>query len=175
MLRLRSVLSLLSRSFYPSVSTFQGGFQRAPQEYPQGKDSTTESKLAKMGIVFTCTVCESRVARTFTRRSYEKGVVIVRLEQKDGCTNSRGSCLHLIADNLGWFEDNPVNVEMLVARRGETVQHLMLSDKKVIEEKLSETSDRSNAIRVTKTDNGDSIELLIAEGNPPAEHGAKQP
>lgn len=88
------------------------------------------------------------MTRVFGKRSYEKGVVIVRVEQKvapvllttlwrarlharthspaetrhkfarahmqDGCKRSDGAdhCLHLIADNLGWFEDNPVNVEM---------------------------------------------------------------
>jgi hypothetical protein len=31
-----------------------------------------------------------------------------------GCKREDGGthCLHLISDNLGWFEDNPVNVEM---------------------------------------------------------------
>ena len=34
--------------------------------------------------------------------SYQKGVVLVKC---DGCTN-----LHLIADNMGWFEDDRWNI-----------------------------------------------------------------
>ena len=51
----------------------------------------------KMGIIFKCNVCNTRNAQSFSKKSYEEGVVIVK------CCNC-GS-LHLIADNLGWFED----------------------------------------------------------------------
>ncbi len=47
-------------------------------------------------IMFTCGVCDTRQARTFSKKSYEEGVVLIRCE---GCDK-----LHLIADNLGWFE-----------------------------------------------------------------------
>lgn len=36
--------------------------------------------------------------------------------------------MHLIADNLGWFEDEPVNVETLAARAGQSVQRVRMSD-----------------------------------------------
>jgi hypothetical protein len=63
----------------------------------------TKSKLgqidgtARMGIQFRCKICDHTLQKTFTRQSYENGVVIIRC---DSCEN-----LHLIADNLGWFKD----------------------------------------------------------------------
>ncbi len=51
----------------------------------------------RMGIQFRCKVCDHTLQKTFTRQSYENGVVIIRC---DSCSN-----LHLIADNLGWFKD----------------------------------------------------------------------
>ena len=46
-------------------------------------------------MVFTCTRCDTRAAKAFSRTSYERGVVIVECP---GCSNR-----HLIADHLGWF------------------------------------------------------------------------
>ena len=48
-------------------------------------------------MMYTCGVCETRQNRSFTKKSYHEGVVIVRCE---GCQN-----LHLIADNMKFFED----------------------------------------------------------------------
>lgn len=66
-----------------------------------------------MFIAFTCKVCSHRVRKSFSKLSYEKGVVLIRC---DGCKN-----LHLIADHLGWF-DGAKNVEEELAARGETVR-----------------------------------------------------
>ena len=51
-------------------------------------------------MMYTCAVegCDTKQARTFTKDSYNHGVVLLRCE---GCNN-----LHLIADNLGWFESD---------------------------------------------------------------------
>lgn len=62
--------------------------------------------MAQKGLLmmmFTCSVCNKRMGRTFSKDSYENGVVLIRCE---GCDN-----LHLIADNLGWFRDEKVNIE----------------------------------------------------------------
>jgi len=66
---------------------------------------------AKLAIMYTCTVCDTRSAKVFTKQAYEKGVVIVRCP---GCDNQ-----HLIADRLGWFEDESWDVERLMKERGE--------------------------------------------------------
>lgn len=53
-------------------------------------------------LSFRCTKCEVTSIRSFTKHAYHKGVVLVRC---GGCQN-----IHLVSDNLGWFEDHPVNV-----------------------------------------------------------------
>lgn len=50
-------------------------------------------------MLYTCGVCGTRQNRSFTKHAYNKGVVMVRCE---GCKS-----LHLIADNLGFFGDEP--------------------------------------------------------------------
>ena len=159
------------RPFHSTVTVKSDGFQRTPGLNAGELGGTaSESKLAKMGIVFTCTNCEARVARTFTRRSYEKGVVIVRVEEKDGCTSKKGSCLHLIADNLGWFEDNPVNVETMLATRGESVQRIVVQETSSTQP--AESNDAApkpaQTRHAVKTDDGSTVELYLSEGERPA-------
>jgi hypothetical protein len=64
---------------------------------PLGKINVGDTASSRMGVQFRCKVCEHTLQKTFTRQSYEQGVVIIRC---DSCSN-----LHLIADNLGWFKD----------------------------------------------------------------------
>jgi len=52
----------------------------------------------------------------FTKRSYHHGVVLIKCE---GCEG-----IHLIADNLGWFEDTSVNIEVILERNGEKYKKL---------------------------------------------------
>ena len=68
----------------------------------------------KLAIVFTCTVCGTRSAKQFTEQAYRNGVVLVR------CPNCEN--LHLIADRLGFFEDESGDVEMALANAGESVK-----------------------------------------------------
>ncbi|GAX79493.1 hypothetical protein CEUSTIGMA_g6934.t1 [Chlamydomonas eustigma] len=59
----------------------------------------------KLAMAFTCGKCDTRSVKTFSRSSYEKGVVLVRCP----CCESQ----HLIADHLGWFGDQAFTVEQL--------------------------------------------------------------
>eukprot|EP00188_Purpureofilum_apyrenoidigerum_P002707 Plantae.Rhodophyta-Purpureofilum_apyrenoidigerum.ctg27725.p1 GENE.Plantae.Rhodophyta-Purpureofilum_apyrenoidigerum.ctg27725~~Plantae.Rhodophyta-Purpureofilum_apyrenoidigerum.ctg27725.p1 ORF type:complete len:195 (-),score=34.35 Plantae.Rhodophyta-Purpureofilum_apyrenoidigerum.ctg27725:529-1113(-) len=76
-----------------------------------GLGATRGSQL--MMIMFTCKKCETRAVKRFSKGAYEQGVVIV---QCPGCQNH-----HLIADNLGWFEDSRTNVETIMEQKGEKV------------------------------------------------------
>ncbi|CAM9967322.1 unnamed protein product [Scytosiphon promiscuus] len=87
-----------------------------------GSEQTREEKMT---IVFTCTVCETRTAKSFAKLSYEKGVVIARCP---GCHN-----LHLIADRLGWFEEagdgaDGWDIEKITNRIGESECHVVNED-----------------------------------------------
>jgi len=70
--------------------------------------------------MFTCNVCQNRQARTFSKDAYEVGVVLIRCE---GCDN-----LHLIADNLGWFRDENVNIESLMKEQGKKVYRFVSNE-----------------------------------------------
>ena len=72
---------------------------------------TTRGRGGLLLMAYTCAKCETKQARTFSKESYEKGVVLVRCE---GCDK-----LHLIADNLGWFRDEKVNISTIMEEKGE--------------------------------------------------------
>ncbi|TFK69302.1 zf-DNL-domain-containing protein [Pluteus cervinus] len=83
-------------------------------------------------MTFTCTVegCETRSTHEFTKRSYEKGIVLV---QCPGCKNR-----HLIADHLGWFKESTEDgklrtVEDLLRARGEKVKRGRIAEDGVVE------------------------------------------
>ena len=67
-------------------------------------------------LQFTCTVCETKMLRKFTKSSYHHGLVIIRC---DGCKNN-----HLIADNYGWFRDTPTTIEDIMREKGEEIKKL---------------------------------------------------
>lgn len=62
-----------------------------------GQVSTESGFVLKdrMAIQFTCNICQAKTKKSFTRRAYEQGVVIVR------CSQCRQQ--HLIADHLDYF------------------------------------------------------------------------
>lgn len=74
----------------------------------------------KLAIVFTCTVCDTRSAKQFTEQAYQNGVVLVRCP---GCEN-----LHLIADRLGYFQQEDWDLESLVQQKGEKVRTVTDND-----------------------------------------------
>lgn len=53
------------------------------------------SSSPKMVMIFTCSICETRAAKAFSKASYERGIVIVDCP---GCHKK-----HLVADHLGWL------------------------------------------------------------------------
>ncbi|OQR84851.1 hypothetical protein ACHHYP_12639 [Achlya hypogyna] len=69
-----------------------------------------ESTGDKFVMLYTCTVCDTRAAKTISKQAYYNGVVLVRCPK---CEN-----LHLIADRLGWFEDDSYDVEGVLKAKG---------------------------------------------------------
>ncbi|KLT44023.1 zf-DNL-domain-containing protein, partial [Cutaneotrichosporon oleaginosum] len=80
----------------------------------------------RLSLTFTCQagpekeqdVCGHRSSHEFSRKSYEKGVVIIQ------CPECKAR--HLIADHLGWFNEvtgdgQHKTVEELVKAKGEKV------------------------------------------------------
>jgi hypothetical protein len=58
-------------------------------------------------LLYSCNVCETRTSKSFSKRSYLEGVVIVVCPE---CKTK-----HLIADNLGWFGKEK-NIEEILGK-----------------------------------------------------------
>ncbi|KJE94619.1 hypothetical protein CAOG_05239 [Capsaspora owczarzaki ATCC 30864] len=101
----------------PSSPTSQAAEQAAAH------GATSESKPTPVGsidpsqgrflIAFTCKPCSHRNSKTISKHSYQKGVVLIRC---DGCKQ-----IHLIADNLNWFQTGHRNIEEILRAKGQTV------------------------------------------------------
>jgi hypothetical protein len=70
----------------------------------------TDDPHARFVVLYTCKVCETRAAKSVSRQAYTAGVVLLRC---DGCQK-----LHLFADHLGWFDDERVDIESIMAEKG---------------------------------------------------------
>lgn len=92
-------------------------------------------------MMVTCSVCGTKQTKIFTKRAYYNGTVLVRCE---GCPT-----VHLVADNLGWFDDEPTNIEKIAAAKGEEVKRLSLDPeaKELFKKKIEETKERSRKQR----------------------------
>lgn len=120
---------------------------------PETHDKVTfKTEEPRLSLTFTCTVtaCGTRSSHMFTRRSYERGIVIV---QCPGCKNrcvakhywaGRRSVersqldRHLIADHLGWFKESMEEgklktIEDLMRAKGENVRRGTLDADGVVE------------------------------------------
>lgn len=67
-------------------------------------------------ILFTCTKCDTRNKKMFTKKAYHHGIVVIRC---DGCDG-----LHLIADNLGWVNKEKINIEDIAKEKGISLKKL---------------------------------------------------
>ncbi|KAH9840028.1 DNL zinc finger-domain-containing protein [Rhodofomes roseus] len=104
----------------------------SPKPPESQKEVTFKTEEPRLSLTFTCTVpaCDTRSSHMFTKRSYERGIVIV---QCSGCKNR-----HLIADHLGWFKESTEEgklktVEDLVRAKGEKVRRGVMNDDGVVE------------------------------------------
>ncbi|KAI0060639.1 zf-DNL-domain-containing protein [Artomyces pyxidatus] len=99
---------------------------------PTSRPIKLEPEEPRLSISFTCTVkdCLTRSTHQFTKRAYERGIVLVECP---GCKNR-----HLIADHLGWFKESTEDgtlrtVEDLMRARGEKVRRGRLDAGGVVE------------------------------------------
>lgn len=104
----------------------------SPPATTSSSNSVMETLEPRLSITFTCTVadCGERSTHQFTKRAYERGLVLVECP---GCKNR-----HLIADHLGWFKDDTENgklrtVEDILRAKGEKVRRGRLDAGGVIE------------------------------------------
>ena len=136
----RSRLPLTVRHSSSDVPSGSGSaLSTAASDSQTARSDPNEPRLS---LTFTCTAadCNTRSTHQFTKRAYEKGIVLIECP---GCkiryvprssvastSYGRASPLtiqrHLIADNLGWFKDSTEdgklrNVEDLLRARGETI------------------------------------------------------
>ncbi|KAK1224009.1 hypothetical protein PQX77_013104 [Marasmius sp. AFHP31] len=115
-----------SNSTPDSSSSIELGAGLASEATSDGAGLTSSQALPtsiepKLSMTFTCTVegCGTRSTHEFTKRSYERGIVLV---QCPGCENR-----HLIADHLGWFKESTEEgklrtVEGLLRAKGEKIK-----------------------------------------------------
>ncbi|KAJ7233092.1 DNL zinc finger-domain-containing protein [Mycena rebaudengoi] len=133
-LRLRLGISPASvKRYYESVKGYSTAPSvSAPNSASSHTATTTTTSQAlpdalepRLSMTFTCTAgdCTRRSTHEFSKRAYEKGLVLV---QCPGCENR-----HLIADHLGWFKESTAEgrmptVEDILRARGEEVRRGVL-------------------------------------------------
>ncbi|KAL5531571.1 hypothetical protein ACEPAG_4448 [Sanghuangporus baumii] len=124
-----------SRSLHTSARITQEANVSASVSSPSSADaSAAETKEPRLQLTFTCTVtnCHERSTHGFTKRAYERGIVIVQCPK---CKNR-----HLIADHLGWFkttegtDDGTLKtIEDIMRAKGQTVSRGRIGSDGVVE------------------------------------------
>ncbi|KAG6370045.1 hypothetical protein JVT61DRAFT_12566 [Boletus reticuloceps] len=93
----------------------QVDYQKSPLTPEISDHAQSDPQEPRLAIAFTCTAdgCNHRSAHTFTKRAYERGIVLIQCPSCENRYGSRIRCWytltlnrHLIADNLGWFKDD---------------------------------------------------------------------
>jgi hypothetical protein len=117
---LRAVLENVKSKIHSAQLANQAGASNEEEPVPGVK-----TPGPKLRLEFTCTYggCElpagdeagKRVVKTISKNSYETGVVLVY------CPCDK---MHMIADNLCWFDDEPSNIETIMTAREEEVAAL---------------------------------------------------
>ncbi|KAK6201602.1 DNL zinc finger-domain-containing protein [Scheffersomyces amazonensis] len=104
------LLPVRSRIVLPSLQSYQR-VQFYSSKSPEEADP--QSIDPQRLIAFTCKVCNTRSAHSFSDQAYRKGTVAI---QCPGCKNR-----HLIADNLNIFRDHKYNIEEALKAKGESI------------------------------------------------------
>lgn len=127
----------------------EGDLNKLTDENDKRNSKTVLGKVeAKLQLIFTCKKCQTQNIKIISKLAYKKGVVIVRC---DGCKNN-----HLIADNLGWFEElgKNTNIEKILAEKGEAVHKInYTSDGLNIFEKKELTVEQEESSNEAKNEN----------------------
>ncbi|KAK4444275.1 DNL zinc finger-domain-containing protein [Podospora aff. communis PSN243] len=84
-----------------------------PSTQPSSSDQP-RSPPPSYELIFTCTPCSTRSRHTISKQGYHHGTVLVTCPQ---CRNR-----HIIADNLKIFGDKKINIEDILAERGQSIK-----------------------------------------------------
>ena len=114
----------------------------------------------KMAVLFTCTVCNTRSARQFSKQSYEEGVVLIRCP---GCDN-----LHLFAVRVGSLSNmREAVVQPLFSRQSTCFSCLSLTLRGMVcaQDRLGWFDDESVDIETIMREKGEEVGWVTsAEG-----------